>query len=298
VIKEHERIILFGAGKNCRAFLDFIKKYNLVYDILAIADNDIEKQHKTLEGINIISPSEINNYDYVYISTTYILQVREQLINCLGIPENKIKIVPKCGIDPHKSYRAFEDPATKDVALNTLLTLADLFNKNNITYFVDNGTLLGLIREGDLLPWDDDIDITAFREDYLKILNVIKSNFLTSDQKIKWALNLVYDKNKDPLIIQLYFETNSEEYRNFIIDINLLRVENGVAIQNLTYSPIYYFLKNDIIRMFDIDISVPYDYISYLEHHYGDWRKPKKDTSFYDMKNFKEPDSTYRERIV
>lgn len=97
----------------------------------------------------------------------------------------------------------------------------------------------------------------------------------------------MYDKNKDPLIIQLYFETNSEEYRNFIIDINLLRVENGVAIQNLTYSPIYYFLKNDIIRMFDIDISVPYDYISYLEHHYGDWRKPKKDTSFYDMKNFK-----------
>lgn len=51
--------------------------------------------------------------------------------------------------------------------------LAELFERTGITYWVDSGTLLGLIREGGFIEWDKDIDLSVWAED-LPALNRLR----------------------------------------------------------------------------------------------------------------------------
>ncbi|MBQ2890174.1 MAG: LicD family protein [Clostridia bacterium] len=44
--------------------------------------------------------------------------------------------------------------------------------KHGLRYSMEGGTLLGAVKFGDFVPWDDDIDVIMVREDYEKFLKV------------------------------------------------------------------------------------------------------------------------------
>ena len=44
-----------------------------------------------------------------------------------------------------------------------------LFRKHNIHYWLDGGSLLGAVRHGGLMPWDNDIDLKIFVSDAPKV---------------------------------------------------------------------------------------------------------------------------------
>ena len=60
------------------------------------------------------------------------------------------------------------------VALKLLKIVDKICRDNNIEYVLDGGTLLGAIRYGKFIPWDDDIDIAMTRENYEKFLSIAK----------------------------------------------------------------------------------------------------------------------------
>lgn len=54
----------------------------------------------------------------------------------------------------------------KKIQLEILQEVHDFCTGNGITYFLSSGTLIGAVRHGGYIPWDDDIDIYMPRTDY------------------------------------------------------------------------------------------------------------------------------------
>ena len=58
------------------------------------------------------------------------------------------------------------------VLLDMLLMFDDVCKRNNLTYFLSSGTLLGAVRHKGFIPWDDDLDLCMPRKDYNTLMGL------------------------------------------------------------------------------------------------------------------------------
>lgn len=58
----------------------------------------------------------------------------------------------------------------KLIQLEILRVFDDFCKSKGIKYFLSNGTLLGAVKYGGYIPWDDDIDVFMMREEYDKLI--------------------------------------------------------------------------------------------------------------------------------
>ncbi len=59
-----------------------------------------------------------------------------------------------------------------DAEMDVLDQIHKVCEENQLRYTLFYGTLLGAVRHGGFIPWDDDIDIAMPREDYNKLLEI------------------------------------------------------------------------------------------------------------------------------
>lgn len=145
---------------------------------------------------------------------------------------------------------------------NLLFYFDKLARKKDLVYFLDFGTLLGCARDGKIIPYDTDIDISMLFDDHKK-LKEMKPFFKRKGYCLK--------RQRD----------NKTFYRLFYSDKNFLHIDIHLRIlnnENIYYS--HYSIENWGINKSDLfplkyktfenkKMPIPKEYKKYLEHGYG-----------------------------
>ncbi len=90
----------------------------------------------------------------------------------LELPEHFLDEEVKCGYTVTEKMKK-----VWAVELDLLNEFQKVCKQYNLKYYAIEGTLLGAVRHQGYIPWDDDIDVVMFREDYDKLVSIAPSVF-------------------------------------------------------------------------------------------------------------------------
>lgn len=133
--------------------------------------------------------------------------------------------------------------------LEMLIVFDDICKKNNISYWLSFGTLLGAVRHKGFIPWDDDLDVEILQTDYKKLLKVLQnelpSNFAVQNSENEPFYIAPYFKIRDltSVIEESHNRDNKYLYKGIYIDI--FTIERSGLITAKIYGRIFY-------RLYDI----------------------------------------------
>jgi len=185
-------------------------------------------------------------------------------------------------IKSHKDKRIFKQ-VTAEENFKNLIFFSNLIK--DLEHFVFFGTLLGLVREKNLIEGDDDVDFYVNMNEREKLISILKLNFIVVDEtlsvnKNKSFLQVFRFYNNVKFIIDFYFYDSNKDKFNIIEKWNF---EGGTHIQSkhLRIPKIFiYPIKSNMIN--GHQLFLPSQPVLLCEFLYGpNWNlKMKKDEEY------------------
>ena len=155
----------------------------------------------------------------------------------------------------------------KEISLMNLKEILDIMNAHNIKVSPACGSLLGIVRDGNFIDWDEDIDLNILMED----IDEFKDSL--------WDLKeRGFELFRCHRCGHLYSITKDGEYVDFYI-------MEKISPEVRTNMGPDFVLDKHLVNLMDWDfkglrIQVPIEYESYLELMYGDWKTPVQYADF------------------
>jgi lipopolysaccharide cholinephosphotransferase len=276
MIQKH-KVIIFGTGKS---FSNYISHYRESYDFIGVTDWEYEKHGEILHGLKVINPFELHKYEYNYIliASYYVNEIKEQLQKHCNIDDSKIILPLKYQL---KNGKPFEDDKTRWFARDMVFYFTKLARCNNIILYLDYGTLLGFVRNGDIIEWDDDVDFSINERDVKKFATALKENKnkFPYSEIVEWTIKTrndtagriwyfsIWFKNKErPVVGEFEFGIR---VRKTFDELSVVMKDKFLACDSK------HFTDNDNIEVQGNLLYLPKEHSGYLDFVYGSWKEPK-----------------------
>lgn len=113
--------------------------------------------------------------------------------------------------------------------LEILVEIDRICKKHGIVYHLYAGTLLGAVRHGGFIPWDDDIDVCMIRSEYNRFLaiaiNELRDEFMLDNYENSFFLNITKIRLKGTFLIEP--ATLHEKGLNYGIFVDVFPLDNS-----------------------------------------------------------------------
>jgi len=161
------------------------------------------------------------------------------------------------------------------IALGLLEEASAVLTSHRIGFCVDSGTLLGIVRENRLLPWDNDLDFSVFAPEKAA-MDLALEEFRARGFEVQ-VLKLKQDLG--PLrrgTLRLCKITRQEVLLDLIVKYPHEDFHYWVIWGTLKRAPAHFYEPLSELAFGGVTYPVPGRLDEYLTYRYGDWRTPKK----------------------
>ncbi|MDP6837022.1 MAG: LicD family protein [Candidatus Marinimicrobia bacterium] len=172
------------------------------------------------------------------------------------------------------------------VALTMLEKVTSIFESYEIKYCLTAGTLLGIVRENRLLPWDTDLDLRIFRNDVNKLPQAMwkirLAGYLARTRRQEIKDSPLHEGEKR--IVKIFNKAGFLKKGEIVMDC-FIAVRHGDQYIWSCGGPKFYTKKAVPSHFYDNTQSItfqgksytaPAEVEDYLTFRYGDWRTPVK----------------------